>query len=118
MRFRGDPARHIRGAGFVGAVANIAPRAVARMYDCWAGGEADKARDLHYRLHPLADLIVAETNPAPVKWVLHRAGLLGSAHVRPPLAPLGGPAEHTVLTLLGHRAPVLDAPVSALVPQP
>ncbi|MCX5554600.1 4-hydroxy-tetrahydrodipicolinate synthase [Streptomyces sp. NBC_00038] len=79
------PLMALGGAGFVSAVANIAPTAVARMYELWEAGEFDAARDLHYRLHPLVDLLFVETNPAPAKWVLHQQGLITSPHVRPPL---------------------------------
>src|SRR5262249_31737993 len=73
--------------GFVSAVANLAPGPVARMYELWEAGDFDAARDIHYRLHPLVDLLFVETNPAPAKWVLHQQGLLSSPHVRPPPPP-------------------------------
>jgi 4-hydroxy-tetrahydrodipicolinate synthase len=79
------PLMALGGVGFVSALANIAPAAVARMYELWVAGDQDGARDLHYRLHPLVDLLFVETNPAPAKWVLKERGLLASAHVRPPL---------------------------------
>ncbi|WP_326761633.1 4-hydroxy-tetrahydrodipicolinate synthase [Streptomyces phaeochromogenes] len=82
------PLLALGGAGFVSAVANLAPGAVARMYELWEAGDPesmDAARDLHYRLHPLVDLLFVETNPAPVKWVLAQQGRIASAHVRPPL---------------------------------
>ncbi|WP_405820494.1 4-hydroxy-tetrahydrodipicolinate synthase [Streptomyces sp. NBC_01390] len=79
------PLMALGGAGFVSAVANLAPGAVARMYELWEAGEFDAARDLHYRLHPLVDLLFVETNPAPAKWVLAQQGRIASAHVRPPL---------------------------------
>jgi 4-hydroxy-tetrahydrodipicolinate synthase len=80
------PLLALGGAGFVSAVANLAPGAVARMYEHWQAGDLDAARDLHYRLHPLVDLLFVETNPAPAKWVLHQQGLISSGYVRPPLA--------------------------------
>jgi 4-hydroxy-tetrahydrodipicolinate synthase len=79
------PLLALGGAGFVSAVANLAPGAMARMYELWEAGEFDAARDLHYRLHPLVDLLFVETNPAPVKWVLARQGRIASDFVRPPL---------------------------------
>jgi len=106
------PLLALGGAGFVSAVANIAPSAVARMYESWQAGDQDQARDLHYALHPLVDLIFAETNPAPAKWVLEQAGLLASAHVRPPLAALSD--KHKVMQLLHQGAPVLDTPIREL----
>ncbi|MFG2971285.1 4-hydroxy-tetrahydrodipicolinate synthase [Streptomyces sp. NPDC048288] len=79
------PLLALGGAGFVSAVANLAPGAVARMYELWEDGDFDGARELHYRLHPLVDLLFVETNPAPAKWVLARQGRISSPHVRPPL---------------------------------
>lgn len=95
------PLLALGGVGMVSAVANLAPAAVARMYDLWAAGDHAGARDLHYRLHPLVDLLFVETNPAPTKWVLrHRLGLLDSDHVREPLAPLTPAGQTTVEHLL------------------
>ncbi|HUZ25092.1 MAG TPA: dihydrodipicolinate synthase family protein [Streptosporangiaceae bacterium] len=99
------PLLALGGAGFVSAVANIAPAAVAQMYEHWTAGEQEKARDLHYGLHPLVDLIFTETNPAPAKWVLQQAGLLDSGYVRPPLAPVSAAAQERIGHLLRAGAP-------------
>ncbi|PLW66358.1 4-hydroxy-tetrahydrodipicolinate synthase [Streptomyces sp. SCUT-3] len=96
------PLLALGGAGFVSAVANIAPGAVARMYELWEEGDFEAARDLHYRLHPLVDLLFVETNPAPAKWVLHRQGRIASAHVRPPLAPPTAAGTARIRTLLAE----------------
>ncbi|GAB3492203.1 4-hydroxy-tetrahydrodipicolinate synthase [Amycolatopsis cihanbeyliensis] len=79
------PLLALGGVGFVSAVANLAPAAVAEMYQAWTEGDLDRARRLHYRLHPLVDVLFTETNPAPAKWVLAKRGLISAAHVRPPL---------------------------------
>jgi 4-hydroxy-tetrahydrodipicolinate synthase len=79
------PLMTLGGVGFVSAVANIAPTAVAGMYEAWMAGDHARALDLHYGLHPLVDLMFVETNPAPIKHVLARGGLIGSGYVRPPL---------------------------------
>jgi 4-hydroxy-tetrahydrodipicolinate synthase len=71
------PLLAIGGIGFVSAVANIAPTAVAEMYDAWVAGDRERALDLHYGLHPLVDLMFVETNPAPIKHVLAQGGLIG-----------------------------------------
>jgi 4-hydroxy-tetrahydrodipicolinate synthase len=81
------PLLAIGGAGFVSAVANLAPATVARMYDAYTTGDHATALDLHYALHPLVDLLFVETNPAPAKWVLAQRGRIASGHVRPPLIP-------------------------------
>jgi 4-hydroxy-tetrahydrodipicolinate synthase len=79
------PLLSLGGVGFVSAVANLAPAAVSKMYRAWVDGDFATARDLHFRLHPLVDLLFAETNPAPAKWVLEQRGLISSGFVRSPL---------------------------------
>lgn len=79
------PLMALGGAGFVSATANIAPAASAEMFEAWEAGDFDRARRIHYGLHPLVDLLFVETNPAPGKWVLQERGLIRSGHVRPPL---------------------------------
>jgi 4-hydroxy-tetrahydrodipicolinate synthase len=82
------PVLSLGGVGFVSALANIAPAAVAEMYDAAVAGDDTRARDIHYGVHPLVDLLFVETNPAPAKWLMKERGLLPSGHVRPPLVPL------------------------------
>jgi 4-hydroxy-tetrahydrodipicolinate synthase len=106
------PLLALGGAGFVSAVTNIAPKAVAEMFTLWDADEAEAARDIHYALHPLVDLIFVETNPAPAKWVLERAGLISSATVRPPLAALSEPGRQRVLELLASGEQLLDKRVA------
>jgi 4-hydroxy-tetrahydrodipicolinate synthase len=96
------PLLAIGGTGFVSAVANLAPGAVARMYELWQSGDLDAARDLHYRLHPLVDLLFVETNPAPAKWVLMQQGRIASDHVRPPLITPTAAGIARIRTLLAE----------------
>ncbi|HET6795145.1 MAG TPA: 4-hydroxy-tetrahydrodipicolinate synthase, partial [Acidimicrobiales bacterium] len=105
------PLLALGGAGFVSAVANIAPAAVARMYESWTAGDHEDALGIHYGLHPLVDLVFVETNPAPVKWVLAKAGLIGSGHVRPPLVPPSPQAEARIDKLLADGVGLLSEPV-------
>ena len=79
------PLLALGGAGFLSATANIAPAAHAKMYELWESGDLAQAREIHYGLHPLVDLLFVETNPAPGKWVLEKQGLIRSGYVRPPL---------------------------------
>jgi 4-hydroxy-tetrahydrodipicolinate synthase len=102
------PLLALGGTGFVSAVANLAPAAVARMYEHWMAGEFDAARDLHYRLHPLVDLLFVETNPAPAKWVLHRQGRISSAYVRPPLVQPSQAGLDRIRTLLAQGGDLTD----------
>lgn len=81
------PLLAIGGAGFISVTANILPAEIGRMYDAFRAGDLEEARDLHYRLMGLNDVILTETNPTAVKWLMAQSGLIGPA-LRPPLAPL------------------------------
>jgi len=109
------PLLALGGVGFVSAVANLAPAAVAQMFELWMAGQHEKARELHYGMHPLVDVIFTETNPAPAKWVLQQAGLLGSACVRPPLASVSSGGQQRITELLRAGAPMLGPPLDGLV---
>jgi 4-hydroxy-tetrahydrodipicolinate synthase len=88
------------GRGHLSCVANFAPVPVAQLYDAFVAGDHERARALHYALHPLVDAAFAETNPVPVKWIMKEIGLLGSDHAREPLAPLSAAARERVRALL------------------
>jgi 4-hydroxy-tetrahydrodipicolinate synthase len=107
------PLMALGGRGFVSALANIAPRAMADMYELWVAGEHAAARDLHYRLHPLVDLLFVETNPAPAKWVLADLGLISSAHVRPPLIEPGPAGIESINRLRAQAADLVAEPIGA-----
>lgn len=79
------PLLALGGVGFLSATANIAPRAHVDLYSAWQTGDLELAREIHFGLHPLVDLLFVETNPAPGKWVLEKVGLIRSGYVRPPL---------------------------------
>jgi 4-hydroxy-tetrahydrodipicolinate synthase len=111
------PLLTLGGIGFVSAVANLAPAAVARMYDLWMGDQREKALDIHYALHPVVDLMFVETNPAPIKDVLHRAGAISSPHVRLPLVTVTEPGRRRMDQLLVEGTPVLEGPILELANQ-
>lgn len=103
------PLLALGGTGFISALSNLAPGAVARMYDLYRAGEHAQALDLHYRLHPLVDLLFVETNPAPAKWVLAELGILPSATVRPPLIEPSAAARTRILALLDEARDLVPA---------
>jgi 4-hydroxy-tetrahydrodipicolinate synthase len=79
------PLLALGGIGFISALSNIAPQAVSDMFWAYEEGNHERAREIHYGVHPLVDLLFVETNPAPGKYVLERMGLIKSGFVRPPL---------------------------------
>ena len=107
------PLLALGGIGFVSAVANIAPTAVARMYEAWTSGDREQALDLHYGLHPLVDLMFVETNPAPIKYVLARGGLIASAHVREPLVDVSPAGIAAIERLAAAGRSLLQVPLDA-----
>ncbi len=109
------PILALGGAGYVSATGNVMPREVARLYDLVASGKWEEARELHYHLLPMNDVLFIETNPVPVKTAL---GLLGrcSPEVRPPLAPLAPEGEASlrrVMTSYGLLPGVEVGPAGA-----
>ena len=98
------PLLALGGRGFVSAATNLAPAAVAEMYTAWQKGDHDRARTLHYALHPIVDLLFVETNPAPAKLILEQEGLISSAHVRPPLTPVSPAGRERVAQLWAAAA--------------
>jgi 4-hydroxy-tetrahydrodipicolinate synthase len=100
------------GRGHLSCVGNFAPGPVAELYDAFAAGDHDRARSLHYDLHPLVDAAFAEVNPAPAKWIMERLGLLACGAPREPLAPLSEAAQAKVLALL-EASPHVQVPAAA-----
>jgi 4-hydroxy-tetrahydrodipicolinate synthase len=94
------PMLAIGGAGHLSCAGNFAPRPVAELYDAFAAGDHERARQLHFELHPLVEAAFIETNPVPAKWIMERLGILPSAHVREPLAPLSEASGRRIEELL------------------
>jgi 4-hydroxy-tetrahydrodipicolinate synthase len=102
------PMLALGGAGHVSATGNVAPERVARLYDLCAAGRWDEARDLHYELLELNEVLFLETNPGPVKAALGMMGLI-DPEVRLPLAPVSEATAQRVraaLDRLGLLQPV------------
>jgi len=66
----------IGGSGVVSVIANIVPRETADLVHAALEGDWKRARDLHYRLFPLARAAFLETNPIPIKEAMALAGML------------------------------------------
>jgi len=70
------PLLAIGGTGVVSVIANIVPRETAELVHAALDGDWKRARDLHYRLFPLARAAFLETNPIPIKEAMAMAGML------------------------------------------
>ncbi|MDX1405920.1 MAG: 4-hydroxy-tetrahydrodipicolinate synthase [Woeseiaceae bacterium] len=74
------------GHGVVTVSGNVAPRQVAQLCKAAADGDFDTAGEIDASLQALNAALFAESNPIPVKWALHRMGLISPA-IRLPLTP-------------------------------
>jgi 4-hydroxy-tetrahydrodipicolinate synthase len=70
------PLLAIGGHGVVSVIANILPRETAEMVHAALDGDWKRARELHYRLFPLARAAFLETNPIPIKEAMAMAGMI------------------------------------------
>jgi len=70
------PLMAIGGAGVISVIANIVPRETAELTHAALEGDWKRARDLHYRLFPLARAAFLETNPIPIKEAMAMAGMI------------------------------------------
>jgi 4-hydroxy-tetrahydrodipicolinate synthase len=70
------PLMAIGGHGVISVIANIVPRETADMVHAALEGDIKRARELHYRLFPLARAAFLETNPIPIKEAMAMAGML------------------------------------------
>ena len=80
-------------SGMMNAVGNLAPRAVARLYEAVASGQLDAARALHFELLELNRAIFLDTNPIPLKYMMKRMGLLERNEHRLPMVPASSELE-------------------------
>ncbi len=70
------PLLAIGGSGVISVIANILPRETSDMVHAALDGDWKRARDLHYRLFPLARAAFLETNPIPIKEAMAMAGMI------------------------------------------
>jgi 4-hydroxy-tetrahydrodipicolinate synthase len=70
------PLLAVGGRGVISVIANLVPRDVADMTHAALDGDWKRARELHYRLFPLAKAAFLETNPIPIKEAMAMAGML------------------------------------------
>lgn len=75
------------GHGLIATTANVAPVQMTQLVRSCIAGDLPVARELHYTLMPLFDVLFCETNPIPVKAALSLMGLIGP-EIRLPLVEM------------------------------
>ena len=73
--------------GNISVTANILPKAMSELCALSISGKADEAESLNQQLEQLNKFLFLEANPIPVKYALHRMGMMKSG-IRLPLTPL------------------------------
>ncbi|HVV17370.1 MAG TPA: 4-hydroxy-tetrahydrodipicolinate synthase [Polyangia bacterium] len=81
------PMYALGGKGVISVISNVAPAAMAAMWDAAAAGDWKQARQLYFKMLPLAEGLFVEVNPIPVKAALAMMGRI-SDEIRAPLYPL------------------------------
>jgi 4-hydroxy-tetrahydrodipicolinate synthase len=94
------PFMAVGAKGVISVASNLYPREVGRMVALALAQDYPKARALHRRLYPVFKTIFIESNPAPIKLAMARAGLIGSDEVRLPLSTLSEASRQSLVAVL------------------
>jgi 4-hydroxy-tetrahydrodipicolinate synthase len=93
------PLMAIGGHGVISVIANLVPRETADMVHAALEGDFKRARELHYRLFPLARAAFLETNPIPIKEAMAMAGML-EPELRLPMCRMSDANRETLRGIL------------------
>ncbi len=96
------------GRGVISVTANVAPAAMHEMCMRALAGDRAGAEAIDRRLQPLHRDLFVESNPIPVKWALHRMGMIPPG-IRLPLTPLSERYHRVVEAALEEARGALDA---------
>lgn len=80
------PMMALGATGVVSVVSNLLPVPVRRLVEACRAGDLESARRWHFRLLPFFRAAFWETNPAPIKMLLHLDGIV-RPETRLPLVP-------------------------------
>ncbi len=94
------PFMAVGAQGVVSVVSNYLPGPITQMVRHALANDSRKARALHRQLYPLFKTFFIESNPAPMKAALARAGIIGSEEVRLPLCNLSPASRKTLYAAL------------------
>jgi 4-hydroxy-tetrahydrodipicolinate synthase len=92
--------------GVIAVVSNEAPALLVALVEAALTGERDEGARLQAKLLPLMRANFRESNPIPVKWALHRLGLIQDV-LRLPLVPLSK-GQHKPMEEALKEAGLLD----------
>jgi len=90
------PFMAVGAEGVISVASNLWVHEVGRLVHAALDGDYVAARKEHRRLYPMFKAIFTESNPAPIKDALARAGVISSAEVRLPLTELSAAGRAVV----------------------
>ncbi len=89
------------GDGVIAVISNCLPRTTTRMVNHCLEGRWEEARAAFYALLDLMHLTMIETNPIPIKFIMHALGFC-SNHVRLPLCEPSGKSVEAIRKMIDH----------------
>jgi 4-hydroxy-tetrahydrodipicolinate synthase len=87
--------------GDISVTANVAPRLMHEMCVAAASGDIVRAREIHFKLLGLHRDLFCEANPIPVKWAVHKMGLIPGG-IRLPLTMPAEASQARLLAAMRH----------------
>ncbi|MBI3560234.1 MAG: 4-hydroxy-tetrahydrodipicolinate synthase [Gammaproteobacteria bacterium] len=93
------------GQGVISVTSNVAPKAMQAMCAAAIAGDRKRASAIDASLLGLHTKLFVEANPIPVKWALHKMGLIAPG-IRLPLTPLS-PQYHAEISAALKQAGAL-----------
>lgn len=89
----------VGAVGNISVTANVVPKLMSEICALALAADFDAAHKKNAQVLDLHKKLFCESNPIPVKWAMHRMGLIGS-HIRLPLTPLSKDKHALVETAL------------------
>ncbi|MEX2445483.1 MAG: 4-hydroxy-tetrahydrodipicolinate synthase [Alkalispirochaeta sp.] len=83
------PLTALGGKGVVSVASNLIPGRMVQLIERALAGEISHARKIHFELLPLFRSVFLDTNPIPIKYMMHRAGYCHETY-RLPMVALSG----------------------------
>jgi 4-hydroxy-tetrahydrodipicolinate synthase len=75
------------GNGVISVTANLLPNKMAELVKAVQSGDFEKGRDINQELSEINSVLFVESNPIPIKAIMHLSGLLPTLEYRLPLTP-------------------------------
>lgn len=82
------PMMSVGASGVISVLSNAFPKQISEMIDYALKNDFESARKIHAKYYPLMTAAFIETNPSPVKEMMHQISLIPHATTRLPLVPV------------------------------